>query len=381
MRARGVLGCVVLFASTLLASNPTPRIVVVEDCPTFTFTPDGQQILYAVQRILSMRNFEIERDDIWEVGLDGHRRRLVDGQKLVRTRVPFSYAIRSIRISPSGRLLTVAMETRSLSGPGGRLQEGELVDLMDRSGREIPIEGTHNSIVENTLEAVWLADDETVVYTQRPDPGALLFRLAYVRPRAGRGGVILPAETMSAVAWDPARNRAVAVVPPRVSGEPSRLVLIDLLRQSERELARLNRFSGQLSVSPDGQQIGYFRDGEVFELRRTDQPDVVRTLRIPYGRYRWFPDGKSLLLMRGSGNRSGPLFRVDLSSGVLTPLLAETLFSGFDVSPDGQWVAVTEPGRRVLKLFAASDVLERGQPASWMWRQGESLKAPWPSGP
>ncbi len=357
MRVLRLFGCVVLFAGTLLAFNPTPRVVVEEDCPTFTFTPDGRQILYAVQRILSMHSFEIQRDDIWEVGLDGRRRRLVDGQKLVRTRVPFSYAIRAIRVSPSGRLLTVAMETRTLSGPGGRLQEGELVDLMDRSGREIPIEGTHNSIVENTLDAVWLADDETVVYTQRSGPEALLFRLAYVRPRAGRGGTILPAEAVSAVAWDPARNRAVAVMPPRTPAEPSRLVLIDLLRQSERELARLDRFAGQLTISPDGQQIGYFRDGEALELRRTDQPSVVRSLRIPYGRYRWFPDGRSLLLMRGAGNRSGPLFRVDLSSGSLTPLLAQTLFSGFDVSPDGRWVAVTEPGRRVLKVFATAEVL------------------------
>lgn len=344
-------------AAAVLLTAQTPRLVIEEDCPAFVFTPDGTRLIYAVQRIYSERNLYLQRDDLWETTLDGHRHRLVDGKKLVRSPVPFSYAIRRLRLSPSGRRMTVAMDTRAMTGPGDRVRAGQLVDLMDSDGKEIEIAGTHNSVIEHTLDAVWLADDETVVYRQPADPSSLLFRLAFVRPRSGRSGIVAPDQAFVEIAWDAPRNRAVAVARDAQLAGPIRLLLVDLVRQTVRPLAQLPQFAGGLSVSPDGAWVGYFLDGETLEVRSLAEPERVRRVHVPFGPYHWFPDGRRLLLKRGLSERSGQLLRVELDTGTFAPVLGGLLFFDGRISPDGRWVAVTEPGKRILKIFPVQDLV------------------------
>src|SRR5712692_565193 len=246
--------CVWLAAGAVEQDAPT--LNVDETCTAFAYAPDGR-IAYSVRHILTTRQLEIQRDDIWLIGLDGKRRRIVNGEKLIqgasRSKGPaaFSYAIQSMRWSPEGTRLTVEMLTSEMIDPRGDTREGQLTLLLDDTGREIRIAGA-DSVIPEATNAAWLADGVTVVYLQEAVKPKLLYSIHTLRPVAGRGGALFADHVFAAAAWNAKQNIGVAIERERSLSGPPRLVALDLLKETHRELATLDGFQGGLSLSPSG---------------------------------------------------------------------------------------------------------------------------------
>ncbi len=248
-------------AAVLPALAQQAKLTVDDDCTVFAFSPSGNRIVYAARRISEERvakdkKMLVEHDSIWEVTIDGHKKRLVEGKKLVKSPVPVSFQIQAIRIAPDDRHMTLQMITRALvpsrEGSGGKVQSGELTDLMDGQGKEINIEGTNpkNSAIFGATNAAWLADGQTVVYMTQPKD-SLLYQIAYVRPEGGTGGTILPDHYYAAVAWSPAHNAGAAIERDKNIQGPIHLVLDRSRSQNRahpRHARRLQRPSHRLAL-------------------------------------------------------------------------------------------------------------------------------------
>lgn len=340
-----------LLCSAALPAQDQPKLTVDEDCPAFAFAPDGR-IVYAVQHVFKAREYDLERDDIWIVSQEGKRLRIVNGEKLVKTNHPFSYSIQSLSWSPDGRRFLAQMLTNEVINARGDTQEGELADLFESDGREINIAGLHNSAIPDAYQAVWLADAETVVFFSEAVKPKLLFEIVAVRPIGGRGGSSFSGHVFSAVSWDPVRNSAVAIERDRSLTGPIRLVQLDLIKETRRELVTLDAFLGQLTISPSGTKVAYFRDGDTLEVRDLASPDHATQVTVAYGRFAWSADERRVLLKRGLERHSGDLVWVSLDDGKLEPALHGLVFRDFQLSRDGRSLGVTQPGKRSLIVYS-----------------------------
>ena len=366
-----LLSLLALCIAASLCAQQTPTLTVDETCTAFAYAPDGR-IAYSVRHILTTKRLEMQRDDIWVLGLDGKRRRIVNGEKLVQgpTRfsgpVAFSYAIQSMRWSPDGTRLTAEMLTSQMVNQRGDTQEGALTLLLDENGKEIKIAGA-DSVIPEGVNATWLADGVTVVYLQEAVKPKLLYSIHSVRPVAGRTGVLFADHVFVAVAWNAQHNAAVAVERDRSLSGPPRLVALDLGKETHRELASLAGFVGGLSLSPSGEKVAYFRDHEVLEIREVASPERVARLRVAYGAYQWTRDERRILLKRGPERRTGDLAWVSLppldssstkpgsaptvAEADLQPALHGLTFRDFELSPDGRFLGVIQPGKRNLLVY------------------------------
>ncbi|MBI3662774.1 MAG: hypothetical protein HY234_06965 [Acidobacteria bacterium] len=367
---------------------------------TFAFAPDGR-IAYSVRHVFSQKKLQIQRDDIWVTSLDGKKTRIVEGKKLFQGPVAFSYAIQSLRWSPDGARLTVEMYTSTMTDERGETKEGYVTWLLDAAGKEIRI-GQGPGMIEEAGNSAWLTDGATVAFLHEAMQPKLLFDIRTLRAAAGREESPFPGLTVSAVAWDlrPADgSAAVAVERQENLSGPIRLVWLDLRKHERRELAQLAGFVGQLSISPSGKLVAYFRDQETLEIRDVAHPDRVGRVRVGYGAYAWAGGDERILIKRGTfdtsargtGRRSGSLAWLtlppleappaaassaakdssalsaktlpappktfpasaekDLLDAELHPALSGLLFQSFAISPDGRYLAVTAPGSRPLQIF------------------------------
>ncbi|MGC1293034.1 MAG: hypothetical protein WA855_17270 [Candidatus Acidiferrales bacterium] len=358
-RLQNILRFALFFAVILAALVSAPRsraqlkpLATIDlDCRAFAVSSDGLTAC-AVFHQLGFKKTTIERDNIWTVTSDGKKRKeIVDGQRLVQTEIPFSFKIRRIAFSPSGDLLTVQMNIAELTDPQGSIQESKLVDLMNIQGKEIAVEGTKTSVIEDAVQATWLADDETVVYLLSSDESDLLYQIGLTHPHHGKGGPIFPGHLFTAVAWDAAHNSAVAIERSNSFDEPAKLVRLDLIHQTDTPLADLPAYLGQLSLSPLGDKVGYFVDGETLEIRSLDHPQTAITVHCAYGTFAWGADENRLLLKRGVEKDSNDLVWLSIPDGNLTPILHDLIFGSFAVSPDAHLIAVAEPGSDHLEIY------------------------------
>ncbi len=353
---RSILIILVLAVWTVVRATPAstqdkPVLTVEDDCTAFALAPDGR-IAYAVRHLLHTKHYDFERDDIWMVTAEGKKTRIVNGEKLVRGGAGvFSYAVQSIAWSPDGRSLAVAMYTTQMDEKGNTKDE-QIVDLMDADGKEINIQGTHNSVIDEAMNAAWLADGATVAFLAEAVKPKLLYSIGTLRPVSGRGGPILAGHTFSAVAWDAKRNAAVAIERDRSLTGPILLVWLDLIKETRRELATLDAYLGQLSISPSGDRVAYFRDGDTLELRDVVSPEKATHVPAAYGNFEWARDERRILLKRGPENKSGSLAWISLPDGALEPALHDLAFRHFQISPDGRRLGVTEPGKQVLQVYS-----------------------------
>ena len=108
------------------------------DCRTYSVSSDGR-VACAVFRKLKFEHYTIERDNIWMLSSNGKSKLIVDGEKLVKSPLPFSFSIQRVGFSPDGHRLTVQMQTDQVADAEGDTHESRLVDLMTDEGKEIPV--------------------------------------------------------------------------------------------------------------------------------------------------------------------------------------------------------------------------------------------------
>jgi dipeptidyl aminopeptidase/acylaminoacyl peptidase len=346
-----VLAVWIVVRATPASPQDKPVLTVEDDCTAFSFGPDGR-IAYAVRHLMHTKHYDLQRDDIWVVTAEGKKTRIVNGEKLVRGGGLFSYSVQSIAWSPDGRFLAVAMYTTQVVDEKENTKDEQIVDLMDVDGKEINIQGTHNSVIDEALNATWLADGATVAFLAEAVKPKLLYSIGTVRPVGGRGGLILAGHTFTAVAWDAKRNAAVAIERDRSLTGPILLVRLDLIKETRRELATLDAYLGQLSISPSGDRVAYFRDGGTLEFRALASPEKATQVSAAYGRFEWGRDERRILLKRGPENKSGSLAWVSLPDGALESALHDLAFRHFQISPDGRRLGVTEPGKQALQVYS-----------------------------
>lgn len=337
-------------SAPLLQAQLKPLASIELDCRAFAISQDGLTAC-VVFRKMNFKKYTIERDNIWTATHDGKRKQIVDGQKLVQTEIPFSFFIRRLAFSPSGQLMTLQMTISEITEDGGAPQESKLVDLMNVQGKEIPVAGTKTSVIPDATQANWLADEQTVVYLLPTDESDLLYQIGLTRPHQGKGNVIFAGHLFTAVAWDPVHSSAVAIERDKSFDEPVKLVRLDLLHQTDTTLADLPAYLGQLSLSPQGDKVAYFADGESLEIRALDHPQTAVTVHCAYGTFAWGPDESRVLLKRGPEKNSNDLVWVSIPGGDLTPILHDLIFGSFALSPDGHMIAVAEPGSNHVEVY------------------------------
>jgi dipeptidyl aminopeptidase/acylaminoacyl peptidase len=340
-----------------------PSQVVEQECVAMAYAPDGR-LAYATRRMIEVRRVEMRRDDIFLLGADGKPKRIVDGQRLVRSQTPFSYAIQSMRWSPDGSKLTVEMITSVFTNwERGTTEEGYLTLLIDDAGKEIKIHGG-DSVITGARNSTWLADGITVVFLNETARPSLVYGIGTVRPAGGRGGAIFDKYSFAAVAWNPQQSAAVAIERDTAMKLPPRLVWLDLLKQERRELTDVSTYLGQLTLSPSGRYLAYFRDADTLEIRDVADPARLARVRVAYGIYAWGPDETRILMKRALERKKGNLYwirvpalatpagpAVPVADSAAQPILHGLGFRDFALSPDGRRVAVLEPGQRHLQVF------------------------------
>jgi len=320
------------------------------DCRTYSVSTDGR-IACAVFRQFKFEHYTIERDNIWMLSPNGKSKLIVDGEKLVKSPLPFSFSIQRVAFSPDGHRLTVQMQIDQVTDAEGNTHQSRLVDLMTDEGKEIPVAGTKTSVIEDAIQANWLADADSVAYLVRDANSELLYNVGLAHPSVGAGSVIFKGHFFTAVVWDAPRNAAIAIERDEALSGPIKLVRLDLLHGTEQTLATLDNYIGQLAVSPNGDKVAYFRDGDSLEVRSLATPATAATVQCAYGTVVWSADGQRILLKRGPEKQLGDLVWVSIPGGNLTPILHDLIYHSFALSPDARYIAVTEPGNNKISLY------------------------------
>lgn len=342
-----------------------PKYVVEDDCSAFAFSTDNH-LAYAVRRIYNYKKYTLEGDDLWTSTADGKRKRLIDGEKLAKTTSFRSYSIHDLKWSPDNRRLTIAETTEQINdSKRGDIASGENIQLMDADGHEIPIalpKDAENPFI-GASQGVWLADGVTVAYVVESVKPRLLFEIRTIQPASGKVSKLFAGHLYAAVSWDAAHSTAFAVERDRGIDGPAELVWLDLVHELRTHVASMQSFQGQLTVSPTGRRVGYFRDGDYLEIRELTPQSKPLSLRVGYGRFEWSPDERFILLKRGPETRSGNMVWISIPGGDFFPAMHDLVYRDFHISPDGQWVGLMEIGKRIIKVYPTSGLLPPVQSA------------------
>ena len=362
-RGRLLLAIVVALAFTLcfpLLSHPQGKSLVKidEDVQSFAIAPDNR-IVYSVQHIRRVKKVRLERDDLWISSADGKQKKIGDGEKLFADPL-LSYQVQSFAWSPGGRRIAVMMQTGEMTQPKGtvdqQLDEPQTVRgvvgvyLMDSEGHQIPIQGTKDGLLNDGYNAAWLADGTTLVYLTKT--GGDFYELNSLRPSDGKSKPLFQGHTFAALAWDTKNNRAFAIEESfKVLTSPV-LVQLDLVKETRTLIVPIDEYAGDFALSPSAQKVGYFRDGDTLEVRDITNPGGnPAQVKVAIGQFQWGHDEKRVLLKRGDPLKSARLTWVGLYDGQFEPLLHDLEFHDYEISPDGRFVAVTEPGKRALLVY------------------------------
>ena len=349
--ALGVVLAIFALAAGLSAQEK-PKLVVEDDCQQFAVGPNGV-IAYTVPHLKRVKKVLTGRDDIWIVSSDGRKKRIVEGEKFMPLLPPTSYVVDSLRWSPDGRRLAVNMTIQTVSSEddtSGSQGSGKAILLLDENGGEIKVAGSEKRFIEDGFDAVWLADGATVVYLTGQGP----YQIWGVKPSEGKPKALFEGHTFDGVVWDAPRNQAFAIGKDLSLTGREVIVDLNLLKETVSEVARVGGFQGRMSVSQSGNKIGYFKDGDTIEVIDLRQPQKPVTVRVGYGRFEFGADENHVLLKRGPVDKSGSLVWVGIADGSFQPILHDLIFHDFEIAPGGGEVVVTDPGKRVLKVYPLS---------------------------
>jgi hypothetical protein len=363
-----------LFVPVALAQN-TPKAVIDSDCSAFAISPQND-LVYSVPHLKFIQKYVLERDDVFVATANGKFNRIVDADKFIPAPPVEGYTVRSFSWSPDGKRIAMnitlqplpprleqAIEEKhqkhkkkrsdsdddddddytpppqSASAPGGNA-----VALFDSDGHLIQVSGAKSQFIDHATNAAWLADDQTVAYTD----GA---QLMSVRPADGTITKLFEGHSFQAVAWDPARNRAFAVGEDITVHGGLYLVALDLLQQTVTPIAPLASYESSLTVSPSGTRVGFFANGDTIEVINVNDPSKPLRVNAGLGFFQFDHDEEHVLLKRGKLEESNDLVWVGLEDDSFVPALHDLEYHAFQIAPDGYSLAVTEPGKRILKIF------------------------------
>ena len=364
-RGTRVLLALFLVLSLTLHFPPQSRaqgkslVKVDEDVQAFAIAPDNR-IVYSVQHMRKVKKARLERDDLWISSPEGRQKKIVDGEKLFADPL-LSYQVQSFAWSPDGRRIAVMMQTVEMEQPKGtrdqQMDEQQTVRgavaiyLMDAEGHQIPIQGVKDGLLSEGYNAAWLADGVTLVYVTRT--GGDFYELNSLRPTEGKSKPLFQGHTFAALAWDTKNNQAFAIEESMKVLSSPMLVRLDLVKETRTAIVPIDQYAGDFALSPSAQKVAYFRDGDTLEARDITNPgDKPVQVRVAIGQFQWGHDEKRVLLKRGDPLKSARLTWVGLYDGQFEPLLHDLEFHDYAVSPDGQFVAVTEPGKRSLLVYS-----------------------------
>ncbi len=364
-----------LLVPTLRAQN-VPKAIIDQDCSAFAISPQND-IVYSVPHLKFIKKYILERDDIFIATSNGKINRIVDSDHFIPAPPLEGYTVRSFSWSPDGKRIAVNLTLQPLpprleeeieekkqhkkvkkrddsdddnqddddySPPPKSAPGGNAVALFDSDGRLIQVSGAKSQFIDRATNAVWLAGDQTVAYTD----GA---QLMSVRPSDGVTTKLFEGHSFQAVAWDAPRSRAFAVGEDITVQGGLYLVELDLLKQTVTPLAPLDGYQSSLTVSPSGQKVGFFENGDTIEIVNVNNPSKLLRVNAGLGFFQFDHDEERILLKRGKLEESNDLVWIGLEDGRFTPALHDLEYHAFQISPDGYSLAVTEPGKRILKIF------------------------------
>jgi dipeptidyl aminopeptidase/acylaminoacyl peptidase len=324
-----------------------PRMVFEEDVQAFAVGPDNK-IVCSVPHLKRIKKVIVERDDIYVVSANGGRKRIVDGEKFMPAPPPTQYVVDSLAWSPDGRRIAMSMNVQPLasedtSSPSG----GKQVALLEEEGGEIKVTGSKSRFIEDASDAAWLADNATVVYLT----GVSGLKIMRLRPSDGKSTALFEGHTFDSVTWDTKRNQAFAVGRGlSVSGREA-LLQLDLVNETIRELSRVEDIRGKVTVSPSGKRIGYFENGDTIVIMDLANPQKAVRVRAGIGRFEFGRDEQRVLLKRGAEDKSGDLVWVGIQDDSFRAILHDLTVHDFHITPDGESLVITDPGKRILKLY------------------------------
>jgi len=370
-----LLGGLLTLAALLASSAPVraqndPKFVIRQDCQAFDISPNNE-IVYAVPHLKSIKRLVIERDDISIASAGGKDRRIVEADKFMPIPPIGGFAVNSLTWSPDGRQIAADItllqpppnfdpndknkkrghqdeieRERGDDAPIQNVGGGKAVLLLDDNGREIKVAGSKSRFIENAWGATWLADGSAVYLTQG-EP----IRIVRVRPVEGETTTLFASHSFDAVVWDAARNRAFAVGENLSVRGRLALVQLDLLKETVTVLRQLQNFQGQLTLSPSGDKVAFFEDGDTIRVIDLANAAKDTSVHAGLGRFQFGRDETRILLKRGPDNQSGDLVWVGLDDGSFRPVLHDLEFHAFKIAPDGESIAVAEPGKEILSVY------------------------------
>jgi hypothetical protein len=340
-----------------------PLQSIDEDITAFAFAPDNR-IVYSVHRNFKTKLYDLEHDDIWLQDANGKRRRLLEGQKFNHGTQPFSYMVDSFRWSPNGRMILAGLLMTTVVDDSGKTEDSFMTLVFDDSGREIRI-AKGDSVIPDAANAFWLPDNATIMYFSEAVKPRLLYSLKSTQLTTGALKSFYEGRTFRDIAPIRAMNFSVAVEQDHAMTGPYRLQQIDLVSDTDNELATLDGYEGDISVSPSAKKVAYFIDKEILEVRDLNSPTHLARARVGLGVFQWSPDESRILLKRSTEKKSGTLVWIDLpplapipanheipiAQPTPIPILHGITFRDFAISPDGRLLAVIIPGKRNLLVF------------------------------
>jgi hypothetical protein len=362
----GILA-VLLFHAAALSAQDNPKLIINDDCQVFDIAANNS-IVYAVPHLKRIRRLVLERDDISVATPAGRTRQILDADKFLPPTPPAGFVVNSLSWSPDGRRIAVSLTLQQ--APAGFTMDkkqakkqgnmddneentpilprggGKAIALLEEDGREIKVANSKTRFIEGGVDATWLADGKTAVYLTGGPP----WSISRVQPDDGKTSVLFEGHKFDAVVWDAKRNQAFAIGDLSLRGQQT-LVKLDLLHEFVTEIARVKNYQGSLTVSPSGDKVGYFVDGDTVEVIDVLHPDQPLQMRVGYGRFGWGREERHILLKRGPEERSNILLWVGLYDGTFKSVLHGLVYHDFEIAPDGQTLAITDPGKRVLKVY------------------------------
>jgi hypothetical protein len=334
-----------LLVAPLARSQEKPLMEIDRDCESFAISVNTR-IVCTVPRIKRVKKVIIQRADVW-VATQGKDKLIVEGEKFMPVPPPQSYVVDSLAWSPDGTRIAMSMTTQKPSTEEESASGGKAIALLDDEGHEIKVEGSKTRFIEEAANGTWLADNVTVAYLMGAGP----YKIGRVSVVNGQPKTLFEGHTFDAIVWDAKRNQAYALSQNlSVSGRLA-LFQLDLVNEGIREITRIDTYQGGLNLSASGKKIAFFTDGDAVEVHDLADPGKPIRVRVGLGVFAWSQDERRILLKRGPAEKSGELIWVGLYDGSFVPALHGLEYHAFAISPNGESIAVTEPGKEVLRVY------------------------------